>query len=46
MKSSSMKVNISKNWWGKANFLAKICLWLGAFFMDLAMKLYGMEEAE
>lgn len=39
-----MKVEVNQKFWNKSNWLAKACFILGAFFMDLAMKLSGFES--
>ena len=38
-----MKFNVNAKFWKETNFLAKWCFYLGAFFMDLGMKLSGLE---
>jgi len=38
-----MKLTFDKRFWDKSNFLARTCFVIGAFFMDLGMKLSGFD---
>jgi len=39
-----MKFNIETKFWNKTNIFAKVCLFIGFFFVDLGMKLSGLEQ--
>lgn len=39
-----MKFQVDAKFWNKANFLAKACLVIGVWFIELGMKLNGLEK--
>lgn len=39
-----MKFTVDGNFWNQSNIFAKICLMIGFWFVNLGMKLNGMEE--
>lgn len=41
-----MKININQNFWNKSNIVAKVFLMIGFFFVDLGMKLNGLEQSD
>jgi len=41
-----MKFNVDSEFWNKTNILAKICIVVGAFILDLGFKLSGMNQKD
>ena len=39
-----MKFNVNTKFYNKMNILAKVCLFVGLWLVDLSMKLSGLEE--